>query len=161
MGAFRKHVLVMEHAGFREFQRSNQSCTQDLNQYLQATYVTGIAIKMHNTLGKSSLDTIMSFYRCLFKSVVRVRLKEGGNDCGESSYDVAGILQGTTTLTLHPRRHLLQIPTYSIDTYNMVATLLTRSRFVATLPRSYIQTFTRSYTATAPKKAAKNRLYNS
>ncbi|KAI4760474.1 hypothetical protein E4T52_00991 [Aureobasidium sp. EXF-3400] len=43
----------------------------------------------------------------------------------------------------------------------MVAAALTRSRFVATLPRSYIQNFTRAYTATAPKKAAKNRLYNS
>ncbi|KAG9583189.1 hypothetical protein KCU77_g12845, partial [Aureobasidium melanogenum] len=43
----------------------------------------------------------------------------------------------------------------------MVAAALTRSRFVATLPRSYIQTFMRAYTATAPKKAAKNRLYNS
>ncbi|CAD0027825.1 unnamed protein product, partial [Aureobasidium pullulans] len=42
----------------------------------------------------------------------------------------------------------------------MVAAVLARSRFVASLPRSYIQTFTRTYTATAPKKAAKNRLYN-
>ncbi|KAI4741838.1 hypothetical protein E4T50_07735 [Aureobasidium sp. EXF-12298] len=43
----------------------------------------------------------------------------------------------------------------------MVAASLTRSRFVATLSRSYIQSFTRAYTATAPKKAPKNRLYNS
>ncbi|KAI5269870.1 hypothetical protein E4T47_06712 [Aureobasidium subglaciale] len=43
----------------------------------------------------------------------------------------------------------------------MVAATLARTRFVATLPQSYIQNFTRSYTSTAPKKAAKNRLYNS
>lgn len=75
-------------------------------------FVTGMAIKMHNTLGKSSLDTIMSIRGCLCKSVVRVRLKEAGNDCGETSDDVAGILQGTSTLTLHPRKHLRRIPTY-------------------------------------------------